>query len=636
MKTRKSLIRVLGLLIGFVAIVFMLSAESNWKTEELKINDRIGSIITSQAKIWRESQVMPFIGEQLSMVQQMGKAFDADALQGVRRSGSSSTLQVQGAATLSFPPALLEASTNDKLITASGATLPAPVTVEPAPNSNISPVITFKSSDNRIIPEAIDRLARIDDYYGIYEATRLEHLRDSTSMEPGWSMYMLGFNISIQPGEITRENYQAMVTYAIDTMTITHGNTVTKITPDSMTINNGAPMTGKKLSDFVRIYYVYPQRYSLQYAEDMSNLASLLASAQASAPANPAAPGTALGGSVGYGRKYMESLEQIQTYPLISGFVNPDNTFGWVFNPRPRIVSKPCKRVGIEGEMLEGNYAVTALIMIKDDSQNYPSWVYRISEKDLCGYFKLKKDGDHCEADSDGQFRPDLLKELFRQYTDYYLNYANLVDNVDPNPNEEVNDPKFAIEYEHLVKVYDTYMNCTDGNPEADNLAGLIPTGDIKNSLLKYNQTLSRTPMPCPTNCPPQKPQCNELQLREELARTWQYVQICALWGEETRHEKINLAINFKPEWRPYDIDYQDKLSLEPPSVYEGNTVLISQELPKKAHRALRGIYQVSPDTAPGNQDNWVLIRGQGFGNDAIVLAGSQMANSSFWSVLKA
>ena len=181
-----------------------------------------------------------------------------------------------------------------------------------------SPGLTFTDLAAQSLNEdPIDLLQRADDFNQILNGLKLTHLRDTLSMVPGWSVYLLKFDVSLHPGDITQEDHGARVRFVV------------------VKDPNNAEATDPK--DKVRIYGIWPQRYADRFKET-SSLREDFRLALENAVQGPKASGS---GALDLAQRSEEDLALIQRYPLVAGFIDSHNdAFGWEFNPRLRIVKK--------------------------------------------------------------------------------------------------------------------------------------------------------------------------------------------------------------------------------------------------------------------------------------------------------
>jgi hypothetical protein len=607
-----------------------------------------GVISTTEAKVWDEGQAQPFLAHQLGKIEKLGDSPDLMGLQGKRARSSATSIEVRGATQLELGTSgVLGSSTTSEF-----------TDIRILDASTAVPVISYKLASSEVTPDPIDQLFRVDDYYGAYEGVRMSKLRDTLSYDSGWSMYMLGFNVAVRPGIFSRRDYQAVVTYQIKQY-CTGQRPEANGSADCKSVsglNCCALSADDSRQDHVRIYAVNPQRYSLRYGEDMMDYYRALAAGKVAVPVAEGATGWPVNLSAQMGRKYMEALEHIQRYPIISGFVDgPRYAFGWVLNPSPRITTT-ANRVRIQGQMLDDNYSLTAIVMVKDKPFEINPWVYNLSEKKLAELFDLKEipeeiplvneqkfnkqdvklssydiKGIAPDADNESKGRYPLssydikgiapehalvLKLLFKQYSQYLQLLERMIEAHNYGRDNYKNETYIA-DYRNLVDALILYGNTGQNGKckkslEASNLKdGNSVASSFCNAFIN-----SKNPPISPDNA------ADELAKRLKLAKAWLELHKTFLSMAGALDQDHYLEIKFKSQWRYQPIDGLALL----PITKNGDERTMLVKLPEKVDRGLSGINGVWPPTVPGNQESWVSIKGQGFGNDLTVVVGTQLA----------
>jgi len=291
---------------------------------------------------------------------------DLNAIQGKRARRYYQVLGLKGAVDLQFPVVAVPSPTTpatpaaeDRKKTGEGAQ----VLPKPAPQEYITAKVTpdEKQGAGLEIEDPFDGLQRVDDFYQTLSGVRLTHLRDTASMQKGWSVYLLGFDISLVPGSTTSENYSAYVELEI---------------------------TGKKANDAtnnekIRVYSVWPQRYAERFSESLSLRESFCLALKESAQFQKWSAEMAQE----LAQRYEDDSALIQRYPLISGFVRGSRNFGWEFNPRLRIVTR--KRFILPGHpkpvywMEPGVRHCYVLVAVNDGRIEARKALLTMSSKDL-------------------------------------------------------------------------------------------------------------------------------------------------------------------------------------------------------------------------------------------------------------
>ncbi len=311
-KTKNNL---LFILITFISL-YILGCAAN----------RTGTITISSPRIWQDHAVVATAGEQYQMLNSVGEDINKNLLknfQGKRARRYYDVRGLRGAFQMQYPygTALNGTSTAESESSTGTSGL---MDLPDMPNySDIDKYLPEEKQSKGILitdfkdifgseinEDPIDLLQRVDDFNQVLSGMKLMHLRDTLSMEKGWSVYLLGFDISLLPGDKTQEGHGARVEF---------------------TINNN--------SDDVRIYSIWPQRYADRFQEGTSSREDFRLALKGAAKSSEWAAQMAMD----MAQRYEDDLAHIQRYPLISGFINNNNgtqSFGWEFNPRIRTVTE--------------------------------------------------------------------------------------------------------------------------------------------------------------------------------------------------------------------------------------------------------------------------------------------------------
>ena len=337
---------------------------------------RTGYITVSQPRVWQDHAVMTSVSMQLGKINDFEGKVDLSAIQGKRARRYYQVLGLKGAVDLQFPipTGAAPSTTTPATPAAEGGkkpdegeqvlprpTLPENVTVKVFPNEKQATGLEIKEFPADVKEDPFDGLQRVDDFYQILSGVRLTHLRDTASMQRGWSVYLLGFDISLVPGSKTSKDYSACVEFELT------GKKDDKVT------NN----------EKIRVYSVWPQRYAERFNETLSRREDfqLALKAAAQSPKGSAEMAQDLA------QRYEDDSALIQRYPLISGFVRGGRSFGWEFNPRLRIVTK--RRFILPGRprlvywMEPGVRHCYVLVAVNDGRIEADKTLLMMSEEDL-------------------------------------------------------------------------------------------------------------------------------------------------------------------------------------------------------------------------------------------------------------
>ncbi len=335
---------------------------------------RAGTIRVSHPRVWEDHAIVTTIGQQYKKIEDFGEAENQNIrnFQGRRARRYYQVHGIKGAFKMQFPSGATlegkgESQNNEKSVVAKenesgGNTSDNTEGMEQLPNlpgyqsesflpGSQSPGLMLTKTkedggvtltdiwDDKISEDPIDVMQRVDDFNQILSGMKLTHLRDSLSMLDGWSVYLLGFDISLLPGDKTQEGHSAQVEF-----TLKNKN--------------------------VRVYGVWPKQYADRFQEVSSIREDFRLALQGAAQGQQWAAQM----SQDLAQRYEEDLALIQRYPLISGFIDGKGKFGWEFNPRIRIVTKDRFLLTDKQEHVywlePGIRQCYAIIAIKDDRKN--------------------------------------------------------------------------------------------------------------------------------------------------------------------------------------------------------------------------------------------------------------------------
>lgn len=336
--------------------------------------NRTGTITISSPRVWQDHAVVATAGEQYQMLNSVGEDINKDLLknfQGKRARRYYDVRGLRGSFQMQYPSGTALNGTSTAESESSTGTsglmelpdMPNYSDIDKyLPEEKQSKGITFTDFKDifgsEINEDPIDLLQRVDDFNQILSGMKLTHLRDTLSMEKGWSVYLLGFDISLLPGDKTQEGHGARVEF---------------------TVNNN--------NDAVRIYSIWPQRYADRFQEGTSLREDFRLALKGAAQGSEWAAQMAMD----MAQRYEDDLAHIQRYPLISGFINNNNgtqSFGWEFNPRIRTVTKDriwplTNKPMIEYWLEPGVRQCYALLAIKDERTEANNRLLEFSENNL-------------------------------------------------------------------------------------------------------------------------------------------------------------------------------------------------------------------------------------------------------------
>lgn len=183
--------------------------------------------------------------------------------------------------------------------------------------------------------EVLDILRRKEDFGDLFTGTLLKYIRDDLSLRPERELYLLEFDLSVNPDGFTASSGLFTSGYS--------ARIRMRVTPKS--------------SDYhARVYAIAPQQYAERFREGLARRNDL----SLALDLEKQAPGQGAKFALDRARKSQEELALIQRYPLISSIVDSDTKFGWQINPRFRVVDRPVSiswltgRYGVENSMEDG------------------------------------------------------------------------------------------------------------------------------------------------------------------------------------------------------------------------------------------------------------------------------------------
>lgn len=304
-----------------------------------------GAITVSQPKIWREDAIMMSRGRQIAELRKFAEKVDVATLQGNRQRSSETNAKLNIRASLTSPE------------------IPSPAAAEPPSaagtpsNQSANGSSSGQSKDNKSTKEIgaaasavnedpMDALQRINDFQAALEGSILEHLRDTNSQTEGYSLYLLGFDISILPDQnsFPQNDYNGYVRFDI---------------------------TGDSNNDMV-VYAISPENFAERFSESSSLKNNIDLAARVAA--NYSNSGFDLGGQLM--KQYGDLMSKLERYPIVSGFIDGPRAFGWVFHSTP-VIKKGKVRYSLKPAFRH----CYALVLVRDKSISAPKWVYAINEK---------------------------------------------------------------------------------------------------------------------------------------------------------------------------------------------------------------------------------------------------------------
>jgi hypothetical protein len=183
--------------------------------------------------------------------------------------------------------------------------------------------------------EALDILRRKEDFGDLFTGTLLKYIRDDLSLRPERELYLLEFDISINPDGFTSSSGLFSSGYS--------ARVRVDITPQN---SNYA----------ARVYAIAPQQYAERFREGLARRDDL----SLALDLEKQGPGQGAKFALDRAMRSQEELALIQRYPLISSVVDSETKFGWQINPRFRVVDRPAYiswligRYGVENSMEDG------------------------------------------------------------------------------------------------------------------------------------------------------------------------------------------------------------------------------------------------------------------------------------------
>lgn len=634
----------------FLAITCLIFFASGCTTERA---GNAGFISVSQPRVWRDEALVTSIDKQLKEINEFGKNVKLDAIQGKRARRFYKVLGLKGAVGLTLPasspaptakPSTQE-GTGDGTSTpaADSASIQEEVKVLPKPGlpeyikisgeADATTEFTFKEFSD-IGEEPIDGLQRVDDFYQILEGVRLTHLRDTASMEKEWSAYLLGFDVSLVPGDKTSESYGAQVEFKI---------------------------TGKNEDDSVkdegvRVYCVWPQRYAERFNEILAVRESFYLALKQAAQAQLGSAELAQNLS----EQYREDLALIQRYPLISGFVKGPTSFGWEFNPRVRIktIRRPIlpNRTEPVYWLEPGIRRCYAIVVVNDGRVWAEKFISKMTEEDLKkiafggranltdlaelkGMYEGVLDSVSVTPHSEHSKELDKLRLLIGQKGLFDNPIGTKEELEDWNTFEERLE-RWQDEHKKLIELLDR------DSPIRKKLSGLNENSmrrlayignekDFKDVKKLYEEALGEIKQK-PKQIPDELQRYfdsfdnNVICVKKADLETWEkfwewkdfHEHVLKLCGHHGKDGIKKLELKATCKWFHRDSGQEEGASCKP----FGNSDSISVELPNKQHRSLEKIWTVWPNRGPINQETTVTIRVTDMSNDARVFVGGMEA----------
>jgi hypothetical protein len=431
---------------------------------------------------------------------------------------------------------------------------------------------------DKISEDPIDLLQRTDDFNQILNGLKLTHLRDTLSMESGWSIYLLKFDISLLPGDATQEEYGAHVAFQI-----------------------------QEPKNQIRVYSVWPQRYADRFQEVSSTRDDFRLALQG------AAQGTEWAANIAQdlAQRYEEDLAMIQRYPLISGFTDGNaNTFGWEFNPRLRIVTKdwhwPLTDKQEHVYWLEpGLRQVYALLAVRDCRVEVKKKLLILSPTSLGAILKGK-----------GLY---TLEELKHEYINIEKEYAapecEPVDTSEANPSNK-DSRQYQDELQRQFKKLDKFMEDEQRLTQEIELKKQRPAALL--AVAKLNDEVRAL-------------QKQELQ---KLTTLHKYALNSRI-GRQGALGLTRLTLKVRRTWfnrkNGYTVPPEQDVLLTAQSnasaVHsQSDDLVLNVSLPDKLDRTLWQLSTVIPDRGSIDEPTKVTIRGQNFSNDARVFVAGHEA----------
>lgn len=613
----------------FLAITYLLFFTSGCTAERA---GNAGFISVSQPRVWRDEATVTSIGNQLKEINKFGEDVNLSAIQGKRARRFYKVLGLKGAVGLTLPasspaptakpstqegtgdgtsiPAADSASTQEEVKGSPKSGLPEYIKI--SGEADESKGFTFQEFSD-IGEEPIDRLQRVDDFYQILEGVRLTHLRDTASMEKEWSAYLLGFDVSLVPGDKTSEGYGARVEFEI---------------------------TGKdekedkdKKEDWVEVYSIWPQRYAERFNEILAVRESFYLALKETVRAQVGSAELAQD----LAEKYQDDLALIQRYPLISGFVKGPRSFGWEFNPRVHIktIRRPIlpSRAATVYWMEPGIRRCYAIVAVNDGRVWAEKFLSEMTEEDL----KKIASGDRANLiDREGlkEMYKDVINNMYVEpyssETVYgkYLEHSKEVDKLRRLINEAAEELKI------LPNGVKSGISLPEGKKIQYNASRklLIFTGimspDEKTQLLglsgdeQYKEAVEKLFEKSKNN---KDLFGKPIGTKEEELEKWKdfHKHVLRLCGHHGWGGIKKLELKATCKWFHLDSGQEVEASCKP---FGGGVSTICVELPNKQHRSLEKIWKVWPDRGSVNQEVTVTIRGMDISNDARVFVGGMEA----------
>jgi hypothetical protein len=183
--------------------------------------------------------------------------------------------------------------------------------------------------------EALDILRRKEDFGDLFTGTLLKYIRDDLSLRPERELYLLEFDISVNPDGFTSSSGLFNSGYSA------------RVRVD---------LTPPNTNYAARVYAIAPQQYAERFREGLARRNDL----SLALDLEKQGPGQGAKFALDRAMRSQEELALIQRYPLISSIIDSETKFGWQINPRFRVVDRPAYiswltgRYGVENSMEDG------------------------------------------------------------------------------------------------------------------------------------------------------------------------------------------------------------------------------------------------------------------------------------------
>jgi len=183
--------------------------------------------------------------------------------------------------------------------------------------------------------EALDILRRKEDFGDLFTGTLLKYIRDDLSLRPERELYLLEFDISVNPDGFTSSSGLFSSGYSARVR---------------------ADITPENTNYAARVYAIAPQQYAERFREGLARRDDL----SLALDLEKQGPGQGAKFALDRAMRSQEELALIQRYPLISSVVDSETKFGWQINPRFRVIDRPAYiswltgKYGVENSMEDG------------------------------------------------------------------------------------------------------------------------------------------------------------------------------------------------------------------------------------------------------------------------------------------